>query len=69
MEVTLVGRGSYVSICTFFDRLARLNRLSKLQDLEVTAGSGSEYPIEAKLLIFFGLSGKEGQSPTEVKRG
>jgi Tfp pilus assembly protein PilO len=69
LEVTLTGRGNYASVCAFFDRLAKLNRLSKLENLLLTASNSAEYPIEVKLVIFFGLRGKEAEASTEVKRG
>jgi Tfp pilus assembly protein PilO len=70
MEVTLSARGRYVSICTFFERLAKLTRLSKVQHLELTAsGNAIEYPIKATLIIYFGLREKDAKGATEVKRG
>jgi Tfp pilus assembly protein PilO len=70
MEVTLTGRGNYASICSFFDRLANLTRLSKLQNLTLTAsGDAAEYPLTATMIIYFGLRGKEAKSTKEVKRG
>jgi Tfp pilus assembly protein PilO len=70
MEVTFTGRGSYASICTFFDKLAQLNRLSKLQSLTLTAtGTATEYPVEATLIIYFGLRGREVASTKEGKSG
>jgi Tfp pilus assembly protein PilO len=70
MEVVLSGRGSYTSVCTFFDRLSSMSRLSKLQNLSLTAsGGGSEYPVTATLIIYFGLRGKDVKMPPEVKRG
>jgi Tfp pilus assembly protein PilO len=70
LEVTLMARGDFASICTFFDRVAGLNRLSKLQDLTLTAtGDASDYPVKATLVIFFGLRGKDAQVTGEVKRG
>jgi Tfp pilus assembly protein PilO len=70
MEVTVTGRGNYASICTFLDRLANMTRLSKLQNLSLTAsGNATEYPMTATLIIYFGLRGKEVESTKEVKRG
>jgi type IV pilus assembly protein PilO len=70
MEVTLTGRGSYATVCTFFDRLAKMNRLSKLQSLTLTtAGTAAEYPVEATLIIYFGLRGKDATSTKEGKNG
>lgn len=70
MEVTLMGRGNYTSICTFFDHLSRLKRLSKLQNLTLTAeGNTSEYPMDATLIIYYGLRANEAKAAKEVKRG
>jgi Tfp pilus assembly protein PilO len=73
LQVTLKGSGSYASICRFVDRLARLKRLSKVNDLTVTAeGNADEYPMTATLVIFFGLRGKDTaatKSPQENRRG
>lgn len=56
MEVTLTGKGSYKSICTFFDRLAGLSRLSKVQDLSVsTEETEDQLSMTATLIIYFGL--------------
>ena len=73
MQVTLKGAGSFASICTFVDRLAKLKRLSKVKDLTLSAeGDASEYPMTATLVIYFGLRGKEADSakpPQEDRRG
>lgn len=70
VEVNLTGRGSYSSICAFIDRLSKLQRLSKVQDLTLSAsGSTTEYPISATLIIYFGLHGTDDTSAQEVKRG
>lgn len=73
MQITLAGNGSYASICRFVDRLSKLQRLSKVKDLRVTAEGGTnEYPMTATLVIYFGLRGKESsdaKSPQEVRRG
>jgi hypothetical protein len=73
MQVTLKGAGSYASICTFFDRLAKLKRLSKVRNLTVSAeGDAAEYPVTATLVIYFALRSKEADSttpPQESRRG
>jgi Tfp pilus assembly protein PilO len=73
MQVTLKGAGSYASICTFFDRLSKLKRLSKVKDLTLTAeGDATEYPLTATLVIYFALRSKESDSakkPQESRRG
>jgi Tfp pilus assembly protein PilO len=69
LQVTLKGTGSFASICTFVERLAKLKRLSKIKDLSLTAGDGStEYPMTATLVIYFGLRGREAGS-SDVMRG
>jgi Tfp pilus assembly protein PilO len=70
MEVTLKGQGSFASICTFLDRLNKLNRLSKVKDLTVTADEmGTAYPMTATLIIYFGINKSEGNGLQEVRRG
>jgi Tfp pilus assembly protein PilO len=70
LQVTLKGSGSYASICTFVDKLAKLNRLSKIKDLSLTAGDEStEYPMTATLVIYFGLRGKEAKPAEGERRG
>jgi Tfp pilus assembly protein PilO len=70
LEVTLVGRGSYASICAFFDRLSKLTRLSKLQHLTLTvSGNATEYPMTATIVIYYGLRGEDVKPAAEVKRG
>jgi Tfp pilus assembly protein PilO len=68
LQVTLKGAGSYASICTFIDRLAKLKRLSKIKDLTLTAGDGStEYPMTATLVIYFGLRGKDAKPAAAMR--
>jgi Tfp pilus assembly protein PilO len=70
MEVTLTGAGSFASICSFVDRLAKLQRLSKVKNLTLSAGDdSSNYPMTATLVIYFGLQGKDVQSAQEGRRG
>jgi Tfp pilus assembly protein PilO len=70
LQVSLKGAGSYASICTFVEKLAKLKRLSKIKDLSLTAGDEStEYPMTATLVIYFGLSGKEAVTRGSVMRG
>jgi Tfp pilus assembly protein PilO len=70
MEVTLKGSGSFASICSFVDRLAKLNRLSKVKNLTLTAGDEvSGYPMTATLVIYFGLQGKQVGTVKEERRG
>ncbi|MEX2309476.1 MAG: type 4a pilus biogenesis protein PilO [Pirellulales bacterium] len=70
MEVTLNGAGSFASICSFVDRLAKLNRLSKVKNLTLSAVDiGDEYPMTATLVIYFGLQRKEMTSAQEGRRG
>jgi Tfp pilus assembly protein PilO len=70
MQVVLKGQGSFGSICTFVDRLAQLTRLSKIQDLTLSAeGTANEYPMTATLVIYFGLRGKDTASAHEGRNG
>lgn len=56
MEVLLDGQGSFKSICSFFDRLAKIQRLSKVKNLTVKVEQQSEtYPMQATIVIYFGL--------------
>ena len=60
MEVTLSGTGSYRGICSFFDELSKLPRLSKVKNLTLSAGSTpDEYPMKATLVIYFGLESSD----------
>jgi Tfp pilus assembly protein PilO len=71
MEVMLDGKGSFESICSFFERLSKIQRLSKVKDLSVSVDPRSDsYPMKATIVIYFGLKG-DGAEPTppEVSRG
>ncbi|HEX5471335.1 MAG TPA: type 4a pilus biogenesis protein PilO [Lacipirellulaceae bacterium] len=70
MQVKLKGEGSFGSICTFVDRLAKLTRLSKIQDLTLSAeGNETDYPMTATLVIYFGLRGNDKAPPRERRSG
>jgi type IV pilus assembly protein PilO len=71
MEVLLDGKGTFKSICSFFDRLSKLQRLSKVKDLSVSVDPQSDdYPIKATIVIYFGLKGEAAAtSGGEVRRG
>jgi Tfp pilus assembly protein PilO len=70
MEVTLKGAGSFASICSFVDRLSKLQRLSKVKNLTLSTGDGTnEYPMTATLIIYFGLQGKNVNLEQEGRRG
>jgi Tfp pilus assembly protein PilO len=71
MEVMLDGKGSFKSICAFFDRLSKLQRLSKVKDLSVSVDPESdEYPMKATIVIYFGLQTDDPPAaPGEVSRG
>ncbi len=70
MQVVLKGQGSFGSICAFVDQLTKLTRLSKIQDLTLSAeGNASEYPMTATLVIYFGLRGKDTASAHEGRNG
>jgi Tfp pilus assembly protein PilO len=71
MEVMLDGKGTFASICSFFDRLSKIQRLSKVKDLSVAVDPTSdEYPMQATIVIYFGLKGDAAESSAgEVNRG
>ncbi|HEX3598547.1 MAG TPA: type 4a pilus biogenesis protein PilO [Lacipirellulaceae bacterium] len=70
MQVTLKGEGSFKGICAFMDRLNKLARLSKVKDLLLmTDDSGSEYPLSATLVIYFGLRGDDADPVQEGRSG
>ena len=70
MEVTLTAEGSFESICTFFDRLDKLARLSKVKHLSVTTKEASdELPMTATLVIYYGLRGVSNTTTQGVQRG
>ena len=71
MEVMLDGKGSFKSICSFFARLATIQRLSKVKDVSITVDTKSgAYPMKATIVIYFGLqSGDAESSAGEVRRG
>jgi Tfp pilus assembly protein PilO len=71
MEVMLDGKGSFKSICSFFERLAKIQRLSKVKDLSVSVDPlTNDYPMKATIVIYFGLQGEGAASAAgEVTRG
>jgi type IV pilus assembly protein PilO len=71
MEVMLDGRGSYASICSFFERLSKLQRLSKVKDLTVSVDpQADKYPMQVTILIYFGLENvTTANAREEVRRG
>jgi len=71
MAVMLDGKGSFQSICSFFERLSKIQRLSKVKDLQVAVGPESDgYPMKATIVIYFGLkSGPAQPAEQEVSRG
>jgi Tfp pilus assembly protein PilO len=53
MEILLEGRGSFAGICSFFDRLAKLQRLSKVRSLSIVVDEFAEmYPIQTTIVIY-----------------
>jgi type IV pilus assembly protein PilO len=63
MEVMLNGQGSFASICSFFDRLSKVQRLSKVRRLSVTVDPQSDtYPMEATIVIYFGLNAQRADA-------
>lgn len=73
MEVLLEGQGSFGSICSFFDRLSKIQRLSKVRRLSILVDSRAEtgtYPIEATIVIYFGLKAQRSAAgPRGADRG
>jgi Tfp pilus assembly protein PilO len=70
MEVVLNGHGTFASICTFFDRLSKVTRLSKVKDLSLTSvDEGNEYPMKTTLVIYFGLTDKRAAAAKEASHG
>ena len=67
MEVLLEGKGTFKSICSFFDRLSKIQRLSKVRRLSVTVNPQADvYPMEATIVIYFGL---KAQRPDAGQKG
>jgi Tfp pilus assembly protein PilO len=70
LEVMLNGKGSFASISSFFDRLSKIQRLSKVKDLSITAERQSDgYPMKATIVIYFGLKGDGKSSDKGASRG
>ena len=70
MEIALSGEGSYSSICTFFDRLSQLPRLSKVKSVTIQAATGgAAYPVNATIVIYYDLSGSPTSNGTESHDG
>lgn len=71
MEVMLDGKGTFKSICSFFERLSKIQRLSKVKDLTVSVDlQAEEYPMKATIVIYYGLKGEAAvASGGEVSRG
>ncbi len=71
MEVMLDGKGSFKSICSFFERLSKIQRLSKVIDLAVSVDpQADEYPMKATIVIYYGLKDESAAaSAGEVSRG
>jgi len=71
MEVVLDGKGSFAGICSFFDRLSKIQRLSKVKDVSISVDRQSDvYPMKATIVIYFALRGGTATpSGQEVKRG
>jgi len=71
MEVMLDGKGTFKSICSFFERLSKIQRLSKVKDLTVSVDpQAEEYPMKATIMIYYGLKGETAVAPGgEVSRG
>lgn len=63
LEVMLHGQGSFASICSFFDRLANIQRLSKVRRLAIKVDPLADtYPMEATIVIYFGLNAQRADA-------
>mgnify|MGYP001224270304 CR=1 FL=1 len=63
MEVMLDGEGSFAAICSFFDRLSKIQRLSKVRRLSVKVDPHLEtYPMQATIVIYFGLKAQRADA-------
>jgi len=70
LEVVLNGKGSFASIASFFDKLSKIQRLSKVKDISITADRQSDgYPMKATIVIYFGLKGDGKSSDKGASRG
>lgn len=59
MEVKLVSKGTYASLCGFLEQIDRLPRLCRLMNLSIDAkASDGKYAMEMTLVIFFTTGSK-----------
>lgn len=56
MEIQLSCAGSYRGLCQFLDRLAAMERLSRVVQMEVASGQAEGCPATITLVVFFRLT-------------
>lgn len=69
MEIQLSCLGPYRSLCKFLDRLAGLDRLSRVAQMEVNAGASADCPATVTLVIFFRLTKPPEARPRTAQQG
>jgi Tfp pilus assembly protein PilO len=65
MEIQLSCLGPYRGLCGFLDRLSSLERLSRVAQMEVSAGASADCPATVTLVIFFHLTKPPEAKPLE----
>lgn len=56
-EIGITGRGNYSSICSFLDGVFRLERVNRIERLEIrTADENDEYSVNVTISVFYGGS-------------
>ncbi len=69
LEVQLVGKGNYESICGFLDGLSKLPRLSTIASLHIDASkSDADYLVEIAVLLYFGATNQADNSNSKRER-
>ncbi len=69
MEIQLSCVGPYRSLCRFLDRIAALERLSRVVQMEVSAGTAEGCPATITLVVFFRLTEPPAPSPAAREGG
>lgn len=69
MEIQLSCVGPYRSLCRFLDRIAALERLSRIVQMEVSAGTAEGCPATITLVVFFRLTEPPVKTPTAREGG
>jgi len=65
LQVDLICRGDYSSVCSFLDHLSRLPRYSTIAGLQIEAdGKSAEYSAKITVLLYYGVRA----SPSAGKR-